>query len=212
MKRLLTLVILSTLLASGGTARTIADLFASEPGNIFRLLTRTSRLDMVDYYNSGQAVAARNNMGGDSQLLALDSVYLKLQASDVKTVEMRMVANRRDTVVFVIETVLTPVPDSRLTCWSSQWQRLNTAKLFTMPVIDDFMTHKMPSDLRADLDAAAPFQLIELTFDGTSHDTMVARHGLKRFLVASEYARFSPYLTDSITYRLGGTKIKRVKP
>jgi len=212
MKRLLTIIMLTGLLASAGMARTVADLFASEPGNIFMLLPRSVRLDMVDYYNSGQVVAARNNLGGDSQFEALDSLYLKLRASDVKTVEMRMVPAKRDTMIIVIETVLTPVPDSRLTCWNSQWQRLNTARLFSMPVIEDFMTRKMPDDLRADLDAAAPFQLIELTLEGTSHDTIVARHGLARFLVASEYARFSPYLTDRITYRLHGNKIKRVKP
>jgi len=212
MKRLLTIIVLSALLAGSGMARTVADLFGSEPGDIFMLLPRVTRLDMVDYYNSGQAVAARNNMGGESQLLALDSVYLKLQASAVKTVEMRMVASKRDTVIIVIETVETPVPDSRITFWDSQWKPLRDNKLIKRPTLDDFMTRQMPDDLRADLDMAAPFALIELAFDGDQHDTVVARHGLKRFLTQAEWARYSAYFTDQITYRLQGAKLKRVKP
>jgi ABC-type metal ion transport system substrate-binding protein len=64
-----------------GVARTIGDLFVSEPGNIFPLLTRTNRLDMIDYYNSGQQVAVPNNLAGESRLLEMDSVYLKVQTS-----------------------------------------------------------------------------------------------------------------------------------
>ena len=103
------------LLPLSGAARTIVDLFAIEPGNIFPLLTRTSRLDMVDYYNSGQQVAVPNNLAGEARLLELDSAYLKVQTSGSRVVEMCMRMAGKDTVVTVIETVLTPVPDSRLT-------------------------------------------------------------------------------------------------
>ena len=71
-------------------SRVIADLFGTEPGVVFPLLTKTARLDMVDYYNSGQQVAIQNNLAGESRLLELDSAYLKLQASGSKVVEMRM--------------------------------------------------------------------------------------------------------------------------
>ena len=65
MRRILSILILSMVLVpSTGFSRTIADLFALEPGTIFPLLTRTNRLDMVDYYNSGQMVAVNNNLAG----------------------------------------------------------------------------------------------------------------------------------------------------
>ena len=213
MKHLLAIIVLTmALLPLDGAARTIADFFASEPGNVFPLLTRTNRLDLVDYYNSGQTVAVPNNLGGTSQLEALDSAYLKLQTSGSKVVEMRMLTTgSRDTVIVVIETVLTPVPDSKLTLWNSKWQMLRTDRHFKMPGIDDFIVKKMPRELRADLQDAMIFPLIQLTFKGDRRLQVEATHGLEQFLAPSEFKRFAPYLKPSITYCMSGTKIKPVK-
>ena len=212
MRRLYGFIILSmALLPLTGTARTIADLFADEPGKIFQLLTRTNRLDMVDYYNNGQKVDQQNNLAGTSKLSELDSAYLKVQTSASKTVEMRLLTPGRDTVIIVIETVLTPVPDSRLTVWNQQWQQLKTEKHFKMPKIDDFIDKNMPRELRADLHDAMVFPLIQLAFQGEKHDEIVATHGLEQFLVPDEYKRFASHLKPSLTYRIYGNKIKPVK-
>ena len=212
MRHLLSILCLSlALLPLTGMARTISDFFASEPGNIFPLLTRTSRLDMVDYYNSGKTVAIANNLEGESSLLQLDSAYLKVQTSKNRVVEMRMRTAGKDTVITVIETVMTPVPDSRLTQWNVHWQRFTSDKLFAMPGIDDFIIRKMPHDLRADLQDAMIFPLIQLTFKGEGHDIIEATHGLEQFLAKEEYQRYSSYLKPSISYRFNGLKIKPVK-
>ena len=212
MRHLLSILCLSlALLPLTGMARTISDFFASEPGNIFPLLTRTGRLDMVDYYNSGKTVAIANNLEGESSLLQLDSAYLKVQTSKNRIVEMRMRTAGKDTVITVIETVMTPVPDSRLTQWNVHWQRFTSDKLFAMPGIDDFIIRKMPHDLRADLQDAMIFPLIQLTFKGEGHDIIEATHGLEQFLAKEEYQRYSSYLKPSISYRFNGLKIKPVK-
>lgn len=212
MRHLLSILCLSlALLPLTGMARSISDFFASEPGNIFPLLTRTGRLDMVDYYNSGKTVAIANNLEGESSLLQLDSAYLKVQTSKNRIVEMRMRTAGKDTVITVIETVMTPVPDSRLTQWNVHWQRFTSDKLFAMPGIDDFIIRKMPHDLRADLQDAMIFPLIQLTFKGEGHDIIEAAHGLEQFLAKEEYQRYSSYLKPSISYRFNGLKIKPVK-
>ena len=212
MKRFLSILFLSlALLPMTGTARTIADFFASETGNIFPLLTRTNRLDMVDYHKSGQTVAISNNLTGDSKLLELDSTYIKVQTSSSKVVEMLMRTAGKDTVITVIETVMTPVPDSRLSQWNSHWQRYISDRLFAMPAIDDFFVKKMPQELRADLQDAMIFPLIRLTFTGEKHDTIEASHGLEQFLASSEYQRFAAYLKPSLKYRFNGLKIKFAK-
>lgn len=212
MRRFFSIVLLSmALLPLTGFARTVADLFATEPGNIFPLLTRTNRLDMVDYYHSGQVVAIPNNLAGESRLLELDSAYLKVQASGSRVVEMLMRQVGKDTVITVIETVMTPVPDSRLTQWNVHWQRYISNKLFSMPSIDDFLVKKMSRELRADLQDAMIFPLIQLTFKGGNHDIIEATHGLDRFLTPGEYKRFAEYFKPSLSYRFNGLKIKPVK-
>ncbi len=212
MSRLLTIIaLLTALLPSTASARTIADLFGIEPGTIFPLLTRTNRLDMVDYYNSGQVVDIVNNLSGDSRLLELDSTYLKVQTSNSRVVEMLMRTAGKDTVITVIETVMTPVPDSRLTQWNVHWQRFTSDKLFSMPAIDDFIVGKMPHELRLDLQDQMIFSLIRLTFTGEKHDIIEASHGLEQFLAPSEYKRFAQYFKPSIRYRFNGLKIKPLK-
>lgn len=212
MSRLLTIItLLTALLPSTASARTIADLFGIEPGTIFPLLTRTNRLDMVDYYNSGQVVDIVNNLSGDSRLLELDSTYLKVQTSNSRVVEMLMRTAGKDTVITVIETVMTPVPDSRLTQWNVHWQRFTSDKLFSMPAIDDFIVGKMPHELRLDLQDQMIFPLIRLTFTGEKHDIIEASHGLEQFLAPSEYKRFAQYFKPSIRYRFNGLKIKPLK-
>lgn len=208
MKRFFSILALAmALLPLPGTARTIVDLFAIEPGNIFPLLTRTNRLDMVDYYNSGQQVAVPNNLAGEAQLLELDSAYLKVQTSAGRVVEMRLRTAGKDTVVTVIETVLTPIPDSRLTQWNAHWQRFTSDKLFAKPGIDEFIVGKMPRELRADLQDAMIFPLVQLTFKGDHHDVIEATHGLEQFLAPSEYKRYAGYLKPSLSYRFKGLKI-----
>lgn len=212
MKRFLSILCLSlAMMPLTVTARTITDFFASELGNIFPLLTRTNRLDMVDYYNSGKMVAIPNNLTGESNLLELDSAYLKVQTSMSRIVEMRMRMAGKDTVITVIETVMTPVPDSRLSQWNVHWQRYTSDRLFAMPTIDDFIVRKMPRELRADLQDAMIFPLIRLTFTGEKHDTIEATHGLEQFLAPSEYKRFADYLKPTLNYRFNGLKIKPVK-
>ena len=212
MTRLYSILVLSlVLMPSTLAARTIADFFASEPGNIFTLLTQTHRLDMVDYYNSGQVVAVPNNLAGEARLIELDSTYLKVQASGSRVVEMLMRKAGKDTVITVIETVMTPVPDSRLTQWNVHWQRYISDRLFPAPAIDDFIVGKMPQDLRQDLQDAMIFPLIQLTFKGENRDIIEATHGLEKFLAPSEYKRFAPYLKLSLSYCFKGLKIKPVK-
>ena len=212
MRRFFSLVLLSVvLLPLTGNARTIADLFAIEPGEVFPLLTRTNRLDMVDYYLSGQKVAVANNLAGESSLEELDSTYLKVNTSGSRVVEMMMRTVGKDTVITVIETVMTPVLDSRLTQWNSHWQRYTSDKLFQAPAIDDFIVKKMPRDLRADLHDAMIFPLVRLTFKGENHDIIEATHGLERFLAPNEYKRFADFLKPSLYYRFDGLKIKPAK-
>ena len=212
MRRYFCLVLLSVaLLPLTGTACTIADLFASEPGKIFPLLTRTMRLDMVDYYNSGQQVALQNNLAGESQLVELDSTYLKVKTSGSRVVEMQMRKAGKDTVITVIETVMTPVPDSRLSQWNVHWQRFTSDKLFKMPSIDDFIVKKMPGELRRDLQDAMIFPMVQLSFTGEDRSVIQASHGLEQFLAPNEYKRFAAYFKPSIDYRFNGLKIKPVK-
>ncbi|MBQ9216845.1 MAG: DUF3256 family protein [Muribaculaceae bacterium] len=206
-KRLiLMLAVMLTILA--GESRTVRDFFASEPGDVFTLLTKTTRLDMIDYYDNGTVVAASNNMAGTSQIDTITNEYLRIQVSDAKTVELRLMQWKSDTIIAVIETVKTPVKDSRITFYNKHWYALKEIKPFKMPTMDDFILPTVKKNQRKELLQQIAFPLIELTFGGPDFEQLTARHGLAEFLGQEEWARLKPYLRPTLTYRIQNGKIK----
>lgn len=209
MKRIILITVMA--LALVAQARTVRDFFASEPDDLFMLLPHNARLDMLDYYDSGQTVDMRNNLGDSTRLIDLTDNYLKVQMSSAKHVEIRLLNwSKRDTIIAVVETVFTPVPDSRITFYNSNWSPLETIRPLKMPTIDDFFLPAANRDMRNKVHAAAPFFCIELTFTGTDHDVLVARHNLRRFLDADDYAAIAPALRESISYQIKGAKFKKL--
>ena len=196
--------------ALSGQARTIRDFFASEPDDIFITVPHTTRLDLMDYYDSGQRVEINNLLAGGTGLETLDSTYLKIRTSESRTVELLMLQySRRDTILAVIETVRTPVPDSRLRFFNSNWAPLSSIKpLKKMPTLDDFFLPTANKAKRKELTERLPFTLLEMTFTGDKHDTLTVKHGLQQFLSKEEFALFKPYLLPCLTYRIQGAKFK----
>lgn len=205
MKRLL-FIILSGITLFSADSRTIRDFFASEPDDIFMLVPHTARLDMLDYYDSGQKVEIANKLGTSTQLDTLDNSYLKIHTSKSRSVELLMLQySRRDTIIAVIETIFTPVPDSRLRFFNSNWVELSSIRpLKKMPTLDDFFLPTVNKAKRSELLDKLPFTLLEMTF--TSRNTLVVRHNLDKFLSKEEFTKFKPYLRDKLTYSINGAK------
>ena len=124
--------------------RTIRDFFASEPGRIFTLLPSNTRLDLLDYFDSGKIVWAQNNLGNGTSLSAVDSTSITVVTSESKTVQLRLLTQgSKDSVIAVIETVRTPVPDSRITFYNTRWERLPDGKKFKKPSLSDFFLSRV---------------------------------------------------------------------
>ena len=95
----LTILCLIACLTNAGEAKTIRDLFASEPNNIFMLLSNRTRLDMLDYYDSGQKVAASNRLSGNdtsSQLIDVTENSISLQLTDATRIDMLLYKQGND--------------------------------------------------------------------------------------------------------------------
>ena len=203
---ILTLTLLTMVLGMEG--RTVRDFFASEPGELLTLVPKTVRLDMLDYYDSGTIVQANNNMGSGTQLDTVTDNFLRLRTSDVKTLEMRLMRWKNDTIIAVVETVETPVKDSHITFYNKHWVRLKEIKPFKMPTIEDFILPTVKKDKRKEILTGIAFPLIELSFGGPNFEELTARHGLAEFLGKEEWANLKPYFRPTLTYRVQNGKIK----
>lgn len=199
-------VCLTTLLTC--SSRTIRDFFASEPDDIFMLIPHTARLDMLDYYDSGQKVEMSNKLGTGTKLDTLTNDFLRIHTSESRNVELLMLQySKRDTIIAVIETVFTPVPDSRLRFFNSNWVELSSIRpLKNMPTLDNFFLPSTNKDKRKELLEKLPFTMLEMSFIGNGHNTLVVKHNLDKFLSKEEYAQFKPHIRQSITYSISRGK------
>lgn len=207
MKKIL-LILIAVMVALGAEARTVRDFFASEPGQVFMLLPKTTRLDLLDYYDNDQLVYAKNNMGMGTKLVKVEDNFINIRMSDSKTVQMLLVPAKKDSVIAVIETVETPVADSRISFYDTNWNPLPGIKHFAMPTMESFVLKTVDKAKREQLLQDIVFPLISLNFEGDDHTTLVARHGLKEFLVKDEYKPYESSLAESLSYSLKGTKWK----
>ena len=129
-------------------ARTAADFFISASDEILPLLPQNTRLDMLDYFSSGLPTPSPNATRGQARIILNEPSKLQAVLSRDSNIQFALIPGGRDTVVAVIETVLTPVADSSVSFYDTSWQPLD----ITMPAIEplDFV----PAELRKEAAAA----------------------------------------------------------
>lgn len=121
-------------------ARTAAEYFADAPDNLVPLLTRTARLDMLDYYNAGVPTPSRNIYGGSARIVAMTPTTVDVQLSRDASMQLALVPVGKDTLVALTHTVLTPLPDSGITFYTKEWKPAATP---AMPTATDFVAPEL---------------------------------------------------------------------
>lgn len=202
------LVLVAVMPSFGKTAR---EFFASDTtAIIFPMLSQSSRLDMLDYYNVGASKETENLLGGKSILLKATSQYLRLKMSDVSSLEVWIPDTVSAKTVYIVNrTYLTPTPDGVIDVYDSDLQKLD--KVFEMPEAKDFVC--IPKkDKKKVKDVVDMVDMLFLSFEIDAETGMItATQNLDTFLVPEEYKALKPYLLKSIRYKWTGKRYKLMK-
>jgi len=119
-------------------AQKMEDVFVQMPNELIVHLEEAWRKDLVDLYKSGKPAVLENMMQGKSTLLKLTENYLKLQSTDRSIIELKLLPLVNKTyIICMIQTVYGPVADSRISFFTTDWQRLPADDIFT-PVTRDW--------------------------------------------------------------------------
>lgn len=188
-------VLLPVLSPLSGLAITPVEAFTRAPDHILPLLDKNTRLDMVDYFKAGSSHPSRNILLGDSRLVEITDRSIKAQVTESQTIQMVILPAGSDTLVAVINTVMTPVPDSTVDLFSSSWQRQGK-KVFRMPDIDQWI--RKGAD-RKSVDRLLPLMLVTCEYDPASLE-FVFTNVTADYLGKEEYAPLKPLLRDYIVY------------
>ena len=145
MKRFVTGLIFVCFLYTG-KAQKIEEFFIQIPDDLIVQLEKAWRKDLVDLYKSGNPAALENTMEGRSVLKKLTNNYMLLQSTERSTVELKLLSLVNNSyIICMIETVFAPIADSRISFYSTDWQRLPSGDILTPVAESWFWKEDAPS-------------------------------------------------------------------
>jgi len=191
-----------------GDTLTAAKAFADAPLEVFPSIDRMTRLDMIDYFNSGSPKPSKNSFKGDCRILSLSDSQITFSTSDASEVSLSLIPEKKDTVIMVITTIRTPQEDSTAKFYTSSWKKIDKG-LFIVPTLNDWMLPEADSR-KEDLENLLPFMLASFTYD-PSNGTLTLTNNIGGFLPEEATSWAGPMLRSKIVYRWDGKKMVKVK-
>ncbi len=183
---------------------TLTDLFARAPRTVFPLLDRNTRLDMVDYYNSGLSTPSRNLIGGESRITVADSVSLDIAMSGSSSYHMTLLPARGDTIIALVRTVNLPTPDSDLQLYTTTWQPATGVQDFTLPGLDEWLKSGIKGT-DPDVVNLIPFVTTTITID---NNLLTLKPSLDGRYTRDDSTKVADVMRQQIQYSWDGNKLR----
>ena len=187
------LVVISLLLCGLSTpvsAQNIEKLFLTAPELVLPLLEYNSRADLLDYNSAGMNSGVRNLLSGYSYLPILSKDYLKLDMTDISTMQIKLLPTDADTVICVVNSVRAEVEDSRISFFDKSWNRLPTEQFFNAPGIKDFFRNPDSANIHMKV---CDIYLVSLKLNAVD-DSMVAEYTMPGYMSEDAAATITPLL------------------
>lgn len=189
-------------------ARTAADFFVSAPDEALILIDRNTRMDMLDYFNNNLATSSSNMVGGSARILANQPDLIEMTVGRDSNVKIAVVPELRDTLIAVIETVLTPVPDSYVKFYTRNWYPIKYSTP-AMPSAMDFV----PKELRKEAAKAVMPDVCFVVADyNPAERTFKMRNTTPAYYTDRDRPDGLALMRDSIDMVFGGRRFIEVKP
>lgn len=163
---------------------TARDVFVDFPVSTLDLLSRSMRLDMLDYYDADSIYNVKNAMSGESHLEKVSPSYLKVVLTAVSTLEIKLLPYKGKHLVMSIYTVGSEnqAPDSDVRFFDEKLNPLDRKKFLKTPSLKDFFRLGGENDMtEKELKAMVPFTTIEYDANPDA-DAMTARLTVGCFL------------------------------
>ena len=198
-----------------GEAKTIRELFADEPDDIFMILPKSTRLDMLDYFDVGRMVSMESNMTSnkkESRLLKVTDNQIDVALTGASQVSMTLLTENSDSIIAVVQTYQLPYFDSQISFFDTNWNRLNTKKYFTEPTVKSFIIKGADKAKVNEILSLVKFALISYQIEQTDGvTTLTASLNLEGVMVKEDYNQIKDYLTKTVVFRLEKLKFKPIK-
>ena len=204
MKRLYLIYILCMCCWLGGRAQELRSLFVAMPDSVLPLLTKTNRMDCIDFLDSNMKAEVKNRFNNTSELKVLTKDYLELQLTSQSSVEMKLLPlNDSVKVVCMVHTVCGPVCDSEITFYDTQWKQLPSKNFITLPEVDRFYYLNTNEESYATVRKAADMYLMKANLSSEA-STLTFIYTTPEYLSKEDREKLELYLRkEPIVYQWG---------
>lgn len=189
---------------------TAAEFFASAPLSIFPTIDRTTRLDMIDYFDAGSDKPSSNAIGGECKILSKTPESLTFTTSEISEYTLSVIPSTKksgDPIIMVVRTLKTPAEDSTVKFYSSHWKELDG--IFEVPMLRDWL-NDAGKQQRKDVENAVPFVLAKLAYDPASQ-SLTLTNQLADYLPEEALGLAKESLHQQLHFRWNGRKFVIVK-
>lgn len=189
-------------------AADIRALFIAMPDSIMPALTKSERMDFLDYIDSGMKARVRNKLGGESVMTDLSDNSLTVSTSQSGRMQMALFMRRDGSaLICVIKTVTARYEDSRITFYNEDWSSADGNSLIELPVFDDYLTRQA---LKQDSLAELKKQSLLRLQSATAVDGGLEFRYTSLDYVGEDADRFRPWFKpEPLRYVWNGRKFKR---
>jgi hypothetical protein len=189
-----TLFLLFSVCALSIKAQDMKTLFTHMPDAYIPQLETAWRKDLIDLYLAGKEACLQNTMMGYSKLLMLTEDYLLLQVTERSSIEIKRLPLINDTYILCLLTTLEgPVPDSRITFYTTGWQALEPTGLLAPVGPEWFIKEGVDRELISRLD----MDMIKYRLS-PNEPSLTATYTTPLYLHTTERDEILPFLKDTV--------------
>lgn len=195
MKKLLVLIILcSGCLSFSLSAQDMRSIFLNAPDEIFPLLTKSYRADLVDYIDAGMTAKVTNRLDGTSVLEELECDYLRLATTASSVMQLKLLPLKNDTIICVVKSVKAEALDSRIYFYDKAWNMLAGEGMFRFPSVSDFFVSQSAADAHIDI---CDIYLVSLSLSAADK-TLVVEYTMPAYMGIDDAKKVKPLLRKLI--------------
>lgn len=195
-----------------GDTVSAGDVFVNLPLQTLDILSRSRRMDMLDYYAADSIYKAPNGMEGLSELVKVTPDFLKVKITPVTDMDVLMLRSPKKALAVVLYTIGGDgqAADTDVTFLDDQMQPLPRKKYLEYPDVLDFF-NVPDKEVKEKIEDIVPFPTIQFTADPSS-TTLNATLTVGEFLGKENYEYIKKYMkTLPLQFRWNGKKYELVK-
>lgn len=192
--------------AEGLTARKVFENLQAAP---LEVLKKTTRLDMLDYWDADSIYQAKNVLEGTSSLAAVAPDYLRVNVTPVSSLEIKLLPIAKgENVVMTLYTVggKGTARDTSVAFYDSALRPIDGSRYFTEPALSRFFALPKGSGVTMkEIEEAVPFATVVYKASAESNDIQ-ARLTAGDYLSVEAQELIKPYLRKDVTLAWKGNK------